>query len=82
VARVNEARCTGCQTCLSVCPYDALARDVARRVASVNEALCAGCGTCVAACPSNAIQQSGFTDVQVAAEVDALLAGATAPEAA
>jgi heterodisulfide reductase subunit A2 len=82
VARVNETRCTGCQTCLTVCPYDAVARDAVRHVAGVNEALCAGCGTCVAACPSNAIQQAGFTDVQVAAEVDALLGGGPSREAA
>jgi heterodisulfide reductase subunit A2 len=74
VSRVDEALCTGCQTCLTVCPYDAVARDAARRVSRVSEALCTGCGTCVASCPSNAIQQHGFTDAQVISEVDTLLA--------
>jgi heterodisulfide reductase subunit A len=74
VSRVDEALCTGCQTCLTVCPYEAITRDVARRVSRVSEALCTGCGTCVASCPSNAIQQCGFTDTQVISEVDTLLA--------
>ncbi len=74
VSRVDEALCTGCQTCLTVCPYEAIARDPVRRVSRVSEALCTGCGTCVAACPSNAIQQCGFTDAQVISEVDTLLA--------
>jgi len=73
VARVDEERCTGCQTCLYVCPYDAISRDEERKVAVVNEALCAGCGTCVAACPSNAIDQMGFSDRQIEAQVQALL---------
>ena len=80
VSRVDEALCTGCQTCLTVCPYEAITRDVARRVSRVSEALCTGCGTCVASCPSNAIQQCGFTDAQVISEVDTLLAPEPARE--
>lgn len=79
VARVDEGLCTGCQTCLTVCPYEAVTRDAARRVSRVSEALCTGCGTCVASCPSNAIQQCGFTDEQVLSEVDTLLGPAPAP---
>jgi heterodisulfide reductase subunit A2 len=73
VASVDESLCTGCQTCLTVCPYDALTRDQTRGVAQVSEALCTGCGTCAATCPSAAIQQAGFTDRQVRAELDMLL---------
>ena len=76
ISKVNEELCTGCQTCLTVCPYDAITRDEARKVAVVSEARCTGCGTCAAACPSNAIQQLGFNDAQVLSEVHALLAGA------
>jgi len=74
IARVNEDRCSGCQTCLTVCPYEAITRDPRKGVAVINEALCTGCGTCAATCPSNAIQQFGFTDTQVMAEVEMLLA--------
>ncbi len=75
VAQVDEERCTGCSTCLTVCPYEAISRDASRRIAMVSEALCTGCGTCAACCPGNAIQQAGFNDRQVVAELEALLAG-------
>jgi heterodisulfide reductase subunit A len=73
IARVDETLCTGCRTCMTVCPYDAISRDETRGIAVVSEARCTGCGTCVAACPSNAIQQDGFNDAQVMAELKALL---------
>jgi heterodisulfide reductase subunit A2 len=73
IARVDETLCSGCQTCLTVCPYDAITRDEARGIAVVSEARCTGCGTCAATCPSNAIQQYGFTDSQVLSEVTMLL---------
>ncbi len=73
VAYVQEEVCSGCQVCLTVCPFSAITRDEAKRVASVNSAVCTGCGTCAAACPSNAIQQYGFEDAQVKSEVLALL---------
>jgi len=73
IARVDEELCTGCQTCLTVCPYEAITRDPARGVAMVSEALCTGCGTCAATCPSDAIQQAGFNDRQVLAELEVLL---------
>ncbi len=73
IAKVNEDLCTGCKTCLIVCPYDAIQRDDEKEIAVVNEALCTGCGTCVAVCPSNAIQQFGFNDDMVVTEILALL---------
>jgi len=47
-------------------------------VASVIDALCKGCGTCVAACPAGAIIGRGFTDEQIYAEIDGMLAPAHA----
>ncbi|MFB3855186.1 MAG: CoB--CoM heterodisulfide reductase iron-sulfur subunit A family protein [Vicinamibacterales bacterium] len=73
IARVDEAICTGCQTCLPICPYEAISRDTGRRIAVISEALCTGCGTCAATCPSGAIEQSGFTPQQIRAEIDRLL---------
>ena len=73
VAQVNEELCTGCQSCLVVCPYDSINRDPAKEIAVISHATCAGCGTCVAVCPSNAIQQLGFNDDEVMSEVLALL---------
>ena len=73
VAKVNESQCSGCRICLQACPYSATGRDESTRTARINEALCTGCGTCVAVCPCNAIQQDGFQDAQIAAELHALL---------
>jgi heterodisulfide reductase subunit A len=73
IAGVDESLCTGCQTCMTICPYDAISRDETRKIAVISEARCTGCGTCAAACPSNAIQQAGFNDGQVLAELKALL---------
>ena len=76
IAAVNADLCSGCQTCLTVCPYDAISRDQVNGIAVVSEALCTGCGTCAATCPSTAIQQAGFNDRQVLAELEMLLEGA------
>jgi heterodisulfide reductase subunit A len=72
-AHVDEEICTGCGVCMTVCPFDAISRDEETDQASINDALCKACGTCVAACPSGAAKQWGFDDVQIAAELEALL---------
>jgi heterodisulfide reductase subunit A len=73
-ASVNETRCSGCRTCGSVCPYQAIGYPPEGRAASVNELLCHGCGTCAAACPSGAIRGNHFTNEQILAEIEAVLA--------
>ncbi len=72
-SHIDEEICTGCKTCLTVCPYDAISRDEEKKIAVVNEALCKGCGTCVSACPSGAARQWGFDDIQIEAELAAIL---------
>ena len=42
--------------------------------AEVNPALCHGCGSCTAACPSGAITALHFTDEEIVAQIDGLLA--------
>lgn len=71
---VDEDVCTGCKTCLLVCPYGAISHDEEKHVSVINEALCKACGCCVAACPSGAITQHGFDDTQIEAELAAVLA--------
>ncbi|MEM3662550.1 MAG: 4Fe-4S binding protein, partial [Sulfolobales archaeon] len=73
IAAVNEDLCSGCRVCIGMCPYNAISlKQVdSRTIASVNPLLCAGCGTCAAACPSGAMQQRGFKDVQLIAQVRA-----------
>ncbi|MDW7966807.1 MAG: FAD-dependent oxidoreductase [Thermoanaerobaculum sp.] len=73
VAWIEEQVCSGCKTCIPLCPYTAITFDAQEEVSRINEALCKGCGTCVAACPSGAAQQRMFTDQQVLAEVMGVL---------
>jgi len=71
VAEVNERRCSGCELCISVCPYNARFKDEDKGVVVVVEALCQGCGACAATCPNSAAKIRGFTDSQVLSMVDA-----------
>ncbi len=68
-AAVDEERCSGCRTCLGVCPYRAIGIEPERRRARVDPALCEGCGTCAAACPSSAMRARHFTNAQLFAEI-------------
>jgi heterodisulfide reductase subunit A len=73
-AQVVEERCVGCGDCVLVCPYSAISLVNGR--SQVNSALCKGCGTCVATCPSGAIEALHFTDQQIVAEIEGVLAWA------
>jgi heterodisulfide reductase subunit A len=65
--------CSGCKSCVPLCPYTAITFDEATHKAVLNEALCKGCGTCVAACPSGSIRQHLFEDDQVFSEIGGVL---------
>ncbi len=65
ISVVNEIRCRGCGTCLTVCAYNAIRLDEARGVAVINEAVCKGCGACAATCRGSAIRLRGFRDEQI-----------------
>ena len=70
---ISASFCTGCKTCIKVCPYSAITFDELRRIAVVNEALCHGCGVCAAACPSGAASVKNFAFTQIYEEVAALV---------
>ena len=72
-SEISETFCTGCKTCISVCPYSAISFDDFRKISVVNEALCHGCGVCAAACPSGAASVKNFAFTQIYQEVEALL---------
>lgn len=74
VAEITADLCSACHICEALCPYTALSYDSAAGVMTVNEVLCKGCGVCPSACPSGAITMRHFTNAQVEAQVDALLA--------
>ncbi len=72
-AFIDPAACSGCRTCVGLCPFGAIDFDAELSKASVNEILCKGCGVCVAACPSGAAQQHLFTDEQILSEIEGVL---------
>ena len=72
-AHVLEDSCSGCKTCIPLCPYQAISFLEEKR-AQINEVLCKGCGTCVAACPSGSIRQNLFEDEEIFEEIEGLLA--------
>lgn len=81
-AYIRSEFCSGCKSCIGLCPFHALSFDEATGKAVLNEALCKGCGTCVAACPSGCIQQNLFEDAEIFAEIHGLLATRQRKEAA
>jgi heterodisulfide reductase subunit A len=72
VSIIDEDKCTGCGTCIVLCPYNALDKNDDGK-ASVTEVLCKGCGTCASSCPEKAASLKNFTDEQLVAQLSAAL---------
>ena len=73
-ASIDPEVCAGCKLCIEVCPYSAISFLDIKGISFVNEAVCKGCGACTAVCPSKAARQKHFTQDQVLAEIEGLLA--------
>lgn len=80
VAVVDESRCTGCLTCVRICPFNVPTIKPELTgvgnilgAAYIEAAVCQGCGSCVAECPAHAIQLMHYTDAQMTSKVSALL---------
>ncbi len=81
VSVVNEAKCIGCGTCVTVCPYNApqlvdvtvKAEEVTytTKKSRINPAACKGCGSCAAACPAGAITAQHFSSKEIGEAIDA-----------
>jgi ferredoxin len=52
-AKVDKEKCTGCESCVSECPSEAIAMDDGK--AQVTPETCIDCGVCIDACPEQAI---------------------------
>lgn len=82
ISYADVSKCSGCGTCVDLCPYQAITLEtkkmrensvkVERQVAVVNEALCQGCGACTVSCRPGALDLLGFSDEEIMKEVNAL----------
>ncbi len=52
-AKVNNVKCTGCETCVEECPSEAISMVEGKAV--VDPETCIDCGVCVDACPEEAL---------------------------
>jgi Fe-S-cluster-containing hydrogenase component 2 len=59
--RINENKCTGCGTCLDVCPTEAIKMQDGHAVIMME---CIDCGACPRVCPEGAIKQTLPSTVQ------------------
>jgi heterodisulfide reductase subunit A2 len=73
-AEVDAERCSGCRMCNELCPFSAIEYDADKKRSHVIPAACKACGACVAACPSSAIKGRQFTDQQIYAQIEGVLA--------
>ena len=73
VARVHDSLCSRCQTCVTVCPYEARTFDPVENRIVIDTMACQGCGMCAAACPNGATEVMGLTEKQTMAVIDAAL---------
>ncbi|MFC1485285.1 4Fe-4S dicluster domain-containing protein [bacterium] len=72
---VREEDCSGCFTCIDICPYKAIEEkllDDGRKIAFVKDELCQGCGACAAHCKSSALDLKGFNNNMILAEIISL----------
>ena len=63
---IDIQRCTGCGTCVEVCPVEAIT--LANGRAHINHETCTGCKACVNACPEGAAQPVVEGDLILAPE--------------
>ncbi|MCP3955894.1 MAG: CoB--CoM heterodisulfide reductase iron-sulfur subunit A family protein, partial [Desulfobacterales bacterium] len=73
ISWIDPDVCSGCKTCIDLCPYGAIGFDERKTVSFINEALCKGCGSCSSICPSNAAQIKHFNSRQIFAELDGIM---------
>ena len=72
VAKVRNSHCSGCEMCVTACPYNAIHLENGKAV--VNEVLCEGCGSCSATCLRAAIEVKNATPLQIHEMIEACLA--------
>ena len=64
--------CTGCEVCLTVCPYNAISKNDLDEI-EINQVLCKGCGVCGATCTNQALVIKHFTDEQIISQINSIV---------
>jgi NAD-dependent dihydropyrimidine dehydrogenase PreA subunit len=64
VPMIDIDMCTGCESCVDICPMDSLTIDTNEKAVR-NPARCIGCGLCVSACPEESITLERVAEDQV-----------------
>jgi heterodisulfide reductase subunit A len=72
LASVDADKCVYCLTCVRVCPYHAMGKNIVERVAQPVTTACQGCGICAAECPAEAIELRNLSRGSVLAAMQAL----------
>jgi heterodisulfide reductase subunit A len=72
IASVDADKCVYCLTCVRVCPYHAMGKNIEERVAQPVTTACQGCGICAAECPAEAIELRNLSRGSVLAAMRAL----------
>jgi heterodisulfide reductase subunit A len=67
VSQIDQEKCTGCGTCIAICPFSAIEKNKDDKSETI-AVLCKGCGICAASCPEKAIDIANFTDLQILAQ--------------
>ncbi|MBW1754165.1 MAG: CoB--CoM heterodisulfide reductase iron-sulfur subunit A family protein, partial [Deltaproteobacteria bacterium] len=73
VSHIVPELCSGCLSCIQVCPFGAITFDEKQSTAEVNSALCKGCGACSATCFSDAPILIGFDNNQIYTQIKSAL---------
>jgi heterodisulfide reductase subunit A2 len=71
VASIDPDKCSGCQLCVGLCPFEAIRYEETTNTVSVNSSLCKGCGTCTAVCTAGASRLQGFRSDQIFEQIEA-----------
>lgn len=76
---VDAGLCTGCGTCVGICPIDAVEMNIDRRkgiyLPQADKAKCTGCGLCFEACPGHSVDFKSLNREIFGKEPDDILIG-------